>query len=527
MLSPIESSLASLCFDTRPEQACSVENSENISQKTTPDPCDAAIQVKVAKTEKPKKQGHRDDKDMPAENTTANLIKSCRNNADTTKHGRGSDGDLEDRLGSANLRISVTYKATANYRYPEFRSEARNVVVGGFPSPIPEDIPMPASKPDRPINPLRCFPPPPNSAYNELGKKTEEEYDPQYLDAFDCALEGARLANDHRKAKPRCREKRDTGTKSTPIPAPHIDVDGHELQGEVLAQAIDFNRKSWEDHIPGSSGPFYPAEEQRADFIKALNQGVPIEYCQTCKQIHIPPGSPITLPDRDTCGAHLPGWFPSEGMTRPWIYLSEMLNEFVRLSEIEQGYSHLPNPDRPIWNFEFHNDNEKWKEIGRYKGKGGWWKCRNGENATAAEKSCKVCHTDEAIARDSEMRARKGDMTVAGRKAHIENWINNMVAEAGKHEKQIACAMIRAGGIPQHFGKLDWRSGQEVQGATFSRRPRMIPERMFGEHDFMPGPPKDNTDASHRPTASHTSSNASESSSCDSTSTYKTNRQST
>ncbi|PQE14159.1 hypothetical protein CJF31_00006707 [Rutstroemia sp. NJR-2017a BVV2] len=526
MLPPIESSSGSICSDTPPEPVCSAEILESISRRTTPDTCVLGTQVKAVTTEKSKTQGHRDVKDAPVENKPVKLTNSCGYNADTTKHGRGSDNDLEDRLGCANLRISVTYKAVADYQYPEFRSEARNFVIGGFPSPTPEHIPMPASNPNTPINPLRCFPPPPNSAYNALGKKTEEEYDPQYLDAFDCALDGARLARDHRKAKPRRRENGDTSKKSTHMPAPPKHADGHEFQGELFAHAIDFDRKSWEDHIPGSSGPFYPAREQRADFIKALDQGVPIEYCQVCKQIHIPPGSPITLPDRDTCGAHLPGWFPSEGMSRPWIYLSEMLNQFVRLSEIEQGYTHLPNPDKPIWNFEFHNDNEKWKEIGRYNGKGGWWKCRSGANATAAEKSCKVCHTDEAIARDSEIRARRGDMTVAGRKAHIENWINNLVAEAGKHEKQIACAMIRAKGIPQHFGKLDWRSGREVQGATFFQRPHLSPEQMFGEQIFMPRLSTDSADASHKPTDSHTSSNGSESSSCDSISTYNTNRQS-
>ncbi|KAM3077161.1 hypothetical protein ACMFMG_003373 [Clarireedia jacksonii] len=514
MRSSPESASHPPCFEARPEPVYSADKSEDISWRTTPDEDDAAAQVKVAKTDKSTKRELRDVKVTSTEITTACSHNLAVRHADTTKNGGNSGNDLEGHLGSADLKISVIYRAGANYQYPEFRSEARYVVVGGFPSPTPEDIPIPSSKPDRSINPLRCFPPLPNSAYNGLSNNSKDEYDPQYFNALDCTLEGARLANNHRKAKPRCRKKEDT--------------DGHGSEAEAIADAIDFDRKSWEDHIPGASGPFYPAEEQRADFIKALNQGVPIEYCQICKQIHIPPGSPITLPDRDTCGAHLPGWFPSEGMTRPWVYLSDMLNEYVRLSEIEQGYTHLPNPDKPIWNFEFHDDNEKWKEIGRYKGKGGWWKCRNGENATAAEKSCKVCHTDEATARDWEMRARKGDMTAAGRKVHIENWIDNLVAEAGKHEKQIASAMIRAGGIPQHFGKLDWRSGKEVQRDTFFQRPRLNPEQMFAEHIFMPRPSIDNTDASHRSTNPHTRSNASESSnSCDSASTYKTNKPST
>jgi hypothetical protein len=104
-------------------------------------------------------------------------------------------------------------------------------------------------------------------------------------------------------------------------------------EGEKLAAAIDWNRSGWRAPVPGAAD-FYPAEEQRADFIKVIDdyaktslQGfrrdaphllipppinsenppkILLEYCKKCGKDHIPPGSPISLPDRDTCGAYLP-----------------------------------------------------------------------------------------------------------------------------------------------------------------------------------------------------------------------------
>jgi hypothetical protein len=63
----------------------------------------------------------------------------------------------------------------------------------------------------------------------------------------------------------------------------------------------------------------------------------------------------------------------------------------VKLQEIQDGFNHKPNPDQPLWDLQFHEESIRWKVIGK---KGGWWKCRDGDDATNAEKQCQLCHSD-------------------------------------------------------------------------------------------------------------------------------------
>jgi hypothetical protein len=88
-----------------------------------------------------------------------------------------------------------------------------------------------------------------------------------------------------------------------------------KTRGELLADTINFNRSTWVMTTPGISGDLYPAKEQRADYIKYIDgidkEKWELDYCKLCKTKHIPPGPPITLEDRDTCGAYLPEWFPA------------------------------------------------------------------------------------------------------------------------------------------------------------------------------------------------------------------------
>lgn len=168
-----------------------------------------------------------------------------------------------------------------------------------------------------------------------------------------------------------------------------------------------------------------------------------------------------------------------------------MMNHLVLLYEIEQGYSHRENPERALWNLEFHDNHEKWKEIGRSGGKGGWWKCRNGPEATTAERSCRGCTSTIARERDNEAsdRANNGT-TVAQHKSNIENWIMERIKEIGRQDKEAALAMWRANGIPLHYGLLPSRIG--IYPVTEGGRPitaetavdsephcYMTPEQMF------------------------------------------------
>lgn len=87
-------------------------------------------------------------------------------------------------------------------------------------------------------------------------------------------------------------------------------------------------------------------------------------------------------------------WFPADKISNPWDAFTGLMNEYVRLDEISQGYSHRQNPDRKEWDLQFHEPHDKWKQVGR---KGGWWKCRDGPNAQPVEQDCRLCHRYERL----------------------------------------------------------------------------------------------------------------------------------
>jgi hypothetical protein len=141
------------------------------------------------------------------------------------------------------------------------------------------------------------------------------------------------------------------------------------------------------------------------DFIKYIDKNEPeLEYCRKCKTKHIPPGAPITLEDRDTCGSYLPEWFPADHYDKPWRVFKRLVDDMVYLDELSQGYTHKPNPDEPAWDLQFHEYSSKWRALGK---RGGWWKCRNGEDATEVERDCHICHSETVAAdRISDVRVK-------------------------------------------------------------------------------------------------------------------------
>ena len=128
------------------------------------------------------------------------------------------------------------------------------------------------------------------------------------------------------------------------------------------------------------------------DFIHYIDIDKPqFEHCKKCQRAHIPPGPPITLEDRDTCGSGLPEWFPADDYEKPWKTFKKMINDSVYLTELNQGYTHKPNPEAKDWDLHFHEYNKKWKAAGR---RGGWWKCRDGDDAPDVERDCVLCHSE-------------------------------------------------------------------------------------------------------------------------------------
>ncbi|TAQ91048.1 hypothetical protein B7494_g588 [Chlorociboria aeruginascens] len=290
-----------------------------------------------------------------------------------------------------------------------YPSSDTQIMCGGFaPAPEPQPrAPTPPPAPDTCADTRRDFPPHPNAVYN----LDTHGRDPKYIGKFESTLEGTAIVLDSIRNG---HEGAFDGAASTPKktgPTP----------GEILAKTINFNRLSSVRTAPGVSGEIYSAKEQREDFIKAINEGVPLEFCRKCEEKHIPPGSPITLQDRDTCGSYLPD----------------------------------------ARNKEFHDYHPKWQAVGR---RGGWWKCKKTLDAPAVERNCKVCHREEEEDEDKVEVAeeQKIDM-MRVRKKNIEDYIEKQVKAQGARDRASVEELWRKERI---LKKYSIKEGDEVRGAS-------------------------------------------------------------
>jgi len=267
-------------------------------------------------------------------------------------------------------------------------------------------------------------------------------------------------------------------------------------KGEILADKINFDRATWDMTSAGDLAPgFLSIKEQREEFISNINSGAELEFCNKCKEKHIPPGSPITLQDRDTCGSYLPEvctisrkapfsqtmltifkWFPADKVLKPWDYFTALLNEKVKLDEISQDYNHRPNPDKKQWDLEFHDDQHprwdtRWKkQFGR---SGGWWKCRNinTPDASAVERECDLCHRPNPKSKQKDPKADEDDETVEEKQKKIEVWVDRQIKLVGEKDKAIVLAQWQAEAMARMESRLqsqernDFRSFRNTESS--------------------------------------------------------------
>jgi hypothetical protein len=212
-------------------------------------------------------------------------------------------------------------------------------------------------------------------------------------------------------------------------------------RGERLAQNINFRRDTWITTAPGVSGDILPAEEQREDFIDDINNnGEQLGFCTVCKMAHIPPGPPITLADRDTCGSFLPKWFPAQLLARPWDTYRRLINELVALDEKSQEQRDRgQDPNKPRWDLEWHEADAEWVAAGRHEG---WWKCRSGPDAPPVERHCRVCHRVRGPGEQALTVAEEDEMREE-RKKVLQGFIDQQVKMFGEMDKEIALAKIQ------------------------------------------------------------------------------------
>lgn len=130
-------------------------------------------------------------------------------------------------------------------------------------------------------------------------------------------------------------------------PSPPVRGADGLTKGERLAAKINWNRSAWVNQPFGAAFPLMTPEDIRQDFIDNIDSGAEMLMCTKCSEAHIPPGPPITLQDRDTCGSFLPEWFPAKDFAKPWDTFRQMFNQLAVLDELQQGIDHQADHEQP------------------------------------------------------------------------------------------------------------------------------------------------------------------------------------
>jgi len=377
--------------------------------------------------------------------------------------------------------------------YPEYQPNCTNIVRGGF-GVINENVrPGPIA--------LRAFPPPNNAAYENALKghgikhidhaKVQAKNYPKFVsqttirrsEHIVLGEQNRKTVVGHAKSRKPAHElllsiteavedtssTSDSSTILTPSSSteanekteekageeaknPNLHMEPHS-EGEKLARTINFQRTPWVTTTPGVSGEIYTAEEQRKDFVDNVNKsGSQLGYCSKCMKRHIPPGPPITLADRDTCGADLPEWFPSHLVDKPWDTFTAMMNELIELEELTADPI-KGDPNKPPWDFEYHDADEKWAAVGRREG---WWKCRSGPEAPMVEQTCTLCHS---MTREKVPTAGETRKALEDRKKFLQDFIDSQSRAVGERDKEIALELMRTRGF-SYFRRLEPTDGE-------------------------------------------------------------------
>lgn len=174
-----------------------------------------------------------------------------------------------------------------------------------------------------------------------------------------------------------------------------------------------------------------------------------LQLCCRCGDKHIKMGSLSSLPDRDTCGAYLPSWYPAKKFLEkgkdPWLEFRGLWSEVVYLIISARDPSYPISGVKifvPTPRTHFHKFNPEFLEVTDAEGKPkypngfGVWTCRRGMNASDVEKSCEICH------KKGEQGVLEGYEVIKEVKDRFEamaEWVNSVLEHMG-YEKGPASA---------------------------------------------------------------------------------------
>lgn len=171
--------------------------------------------------------------------------------------------------------------------------------------------------------------------------------------------------------------------------------------GQLIAKSMNFHRPLFDEANRIFDYDLPTDREQRVAVAAIIDDALrndkdPFDLCKVCLERHIAPGPPNTLQDRDFCGSLLPDWFPIEHHEHPWTTIRNMVNDYVRIEEIEKGFRGEPEPPR-TWT-SYLDRSQKWKTNPGASFQGSCRKCLPDNDAMREERVCTVCHCDPAEA---------------------------------------------------------------------------------------------------------------------------------
>ncbi|KAJ5052406.1 uncharacterized protein L3040_002156 [Drepanopeziza brunnea f. sp. 'multigermtubi'] len=360
-----------------------------------------------------------------------------------SESSESSDNEQGQTTRAPQVHTSSPVEATPARTPSSTSNNQANVEIGNIPkSKVPEtsaEYEMNSTKVQRgDFTPLentprvqvrledwKTYPPMPNSGF----QLTSDAHDPKY-------------AHVHEETGPTM--------VSRSMVRELLNADGSESKGAGQTTPA-------RSAMPGDGTSEAPKESQTAaasqiptlDFLgvnilECSGEDDELMHCKICGKTHIEPGPPVTLATRDPCGAFLPDWFPIDRVPdRPWEFFRMMINEVKHIEDIEAGRATLEKS----WDKEYHDEHPKWQAIGHPQG--GWWNCRTGPEATAAERMCKKCHKQKPLADPNNPPPVYFTMEqVRNRKKSAMDWMAKHQAAYAEKVKAEALQMIRDNAEP-------------------------------------------------------------------------------
>ncbi|KAG7287986.1 hypothetical protein NEMBOFW57_007506 [Staphylotrichum longicolle] len=158
---------------------------------------------------------------------------------------------------------------------------------------------------------------------------------------------------------------------------------------------------------------------------------------KVCKQALTGASTPVDrAPNIDTVITAIPDWFtildakgtvPLYGDT-PLARFKELIQSMANSSWAarDEQWEDEARPDRNSWRKEYHEPHSSWPNA-KQRSRGGWWLCRSGPDASAAERNCKLCH----VATPAQRPRRTSTAT----HQHILDEVEKAMTEANKRDR--------------------------------------------------------------------------------------------